>query len=348
MSAKLDHLIAQTKKAIEDNNCVVIALQNTGDAAAQRSGQTDAIPSVAADILKELLLDPKIFCTQGMPALQTLKDGINTKIYDIEPMMPKNPLDVLIDELGGPDKVAEMTGRQHRYVRSRTGKLEVKRRSKGDAQSDSVNIYERGMFQKGAKLVGIISDAASTGVSLHADRRCANQRRRVHITLQLPWSAEKAVQQFGRTHRSNQSSEPDYVVLLSAIPAESRFASAVGAKMRSLGALTKGDRSAAANRSKVQYHYFDLSFPARFHNTAPVVHTVWPILCCSMFLALIGVLSARCVQNWVSGPRAGRLCGWWQAGRGERPEVFRPADATQHAKKDPRRTHPGVPDRGRW
>lgn len=254
MSAKLDHLIAQTKKAIEDNNCVVIALQNTGDAAAQRSGQTDAIPSVAADILKELLLDPKIFCTQGMPALQTLKDGINTKIYDIEPMMPKNPLDVLIDELGGPDKVAEMTGRQHRYVRSRTGKLEVKRRSKGDAQSDSVNIYERGMFQKGAKLVGIISDAASTGVSLHADRRCANQRRRVHITLQLPWSAEKAVQQFGRTHRSNQSSEPEYVVLLSAIPAESRFASAVGAKMRSLGALTKGDRSAAANRSKVQCH----------------------------------------------------------------------------------------------
>ena len=251
MSAKLDHLIAQTKKAIEDNNCVVIALQSTGDAAAQRSGQTDTIPSVAADILKEMLLDPNIFCTQGMLSLQTLKDDLNTRIHEIEPMMPKNPLDVLIDELGGPDKVAEMTGRKHRCVRSRTGKLEIKRRS-NDKESDSVNIYERGMFQKGEKLVGIISEAASTGVSLHADRRCANQRRRVHITLQLPWSAEKAVQQFGRTHRSNQSSEPEYIVLLSAIPAESRFASAVGAKMRSLGALTKGDRSAAANRSAVK------------------------------------------------------------------------------------------------
>ena len=77
---------------------------------------------------------------------------------------PGNPLDKLIDGLGGIANVAEMTGRKKRIVRNAKGKLVYESRSKDTA--DSVNIKERKAFQSGQKLVAIISDAASTGISL--------------------------------------------------------------------------------------------------------------------------------------------------------------------------------------
>ena len=90
--------------------------------------------------------------------------------------------------------------------------------------------------------VAIITGAASTGISLHADKSAKNQQRRVFYAMQLSWSADQQMQAFGRVHRSFQAEPPIIKLLKTNLKGQERLINTVAKRLASLGALTKGGR----------------------------------------------------------------------------------------------------------
>jgi len=174
-----------------------------------------------------------------------LKDELMKEIKEMK--LPPNAMDELVDLLGGPRKVAEMSGRSHRMRRKKDGTLAYVARSEElRCAPHEVNLVEQEFFQKGVKKVCLLTEVAAAGISLHSDRRQVRPGytppRRMFIAVELPWGADKSIQSFGRVHRANQLQPPRFKILVTPIAGEVRFTSAIARRMKLLGAVTKGDR----------------------------------------------------------------------------------------------------------
>lgn len=165
------------------------------------------------------------------------RDALLVKLEQIR--VPEGPLEMIINQFGT-KAVAEVTGRRRRVVRDiKTGKNSVETRGRTAAQADAEQ------FMADKKQIMIFSDAGGTGYSFHADMTKKNQRHRSHYLIQPGWRANKAVQGFGRTHRTNQANAPEYILVTTDLAAQKRFISSIARRLDQLGALTKGQRDTA-------------------------------------------------------------------------------------------------------
>lgn len=190
-----------------------------------------------------------------------MKKRLLESLSDLD--LPDNPLDQLVNhfslrsrELNEPAyEVAELTGRKKRLMKEigkhpttgkpyHTGKVGYVKRAPEGVPMKKINLHEMENFQSGKKRIAIISEAASTGISLHASNRALNKQKRVQIAAEIGWSSDKELQTQGRTHRADQAYDPHYISVVSNAGGEKRFESTLAKRMASLGALVKGQRDA--------------------------------------------------------------------------------------------------------
>ncbi|KJH46288.1 hypothetical protein DICVIV_07676 [Dictyocaulus viviparus] len=183
------------------------------------------------------------------------------------PSLPPNTLDHLIDQLGGPEYVAEMTGRKGRIVTRDDGEVEYELRHAGaDVPLELMNMDEKDKFMKGEKKIAIISEAASSGISLQygfvvivdfISRRIViifihyslivEHKTRVGVSI-LHWSCHGLLIKLYNSLVGLYWSYFKYFVKLL------WFASIVAKRLESLGALTHGDRRATESRDLSQFN----------------------------------------------------------------------------------------------
>lgn len=270
-SLQMPSVLEQMGKDLAADKSIVVQLVNTNESSMKRAlaGMEDESELEELDITpRDALIQfvQNAFPVQqfeeyedenGQKGMRPVTDSEGNPVFNQEAIamreqllqdlrdisVPEGPLEMIINQFG-PDAVAEVTGRKERVVRAldENGEMKTQRQKRGSnaASSDAAD------FQAGKKRILIFSDAGGTGFSFHADKTANNQQKRMHYLLQPGWRADKAVQGFGRTHRTNQDSAPHYYLVTTDLPAQKRFISSIARRLDQLGALTKGQRQAGS------------------------------------------------------------------------------------------------------
>ncbi|NEZ55407.1 strawberry notch C-terminal domain-containing protein [Adonisia turfae] len=177
-------------------------------------------------------------------ALETIREGDFSSI-------PISPIDYIEQQLERAGyQVAEVTGRKagiHYDADGTTAyKVRPDQESTAKAKIDAV-----ARFNAGDADVILLNCSGSTGISLHASEKFADQRPRHMIVAQAERDINVFMQMLGRVHRTGQVELPRYTLLMGDIPAEKRPGAILCRKMASLNANTTAARETDISLSNV-------------------------------------------------------------------------------------------------
>ncbi len=156
--------------------------------------------------------------------------------------IPISPIDYIEQQLERSGyRVTEVTGRKSGIEYGADGSMAYKVRL-GEETTAKGKIDAVAKFNAGDADVILLNCSGSTGISLHASEKFADQRPRHMIVAQAERDINVFMQMLGRVHRTGQVALPNYTLLMGDLPAEKRPGAILCRKMASLNANTTAAR----------------------------------------------------------------------------------------------------------
>ena len=258
LALKVDAIADEVDAEIKAGRHPVIALESTMESTIKDYAPGEVIqePTFSASLLKGLdtvmqytikdengkethgYYSPKQLGAAGEKAYHELQELIRESTSNIF----ISPLDAIIERLHEKGyKVGEMTGRDLYVERDENGKVVVRRRTDKDKKKMQRD------FNNGTLDALILNKSASTGISLHASEKFADQRQRSMIIAQPLSDINDYMQMIGRIDRTGQVHRGYYINLGLPVPAENRFLMMLSTKLKSLNANTTTSQDSKSN-----------------------------------------------------------------------------------------------------
>jgi hypothetical protein len=214
---RLKKLLPYIEQAIAEGKQVVLYAESVSETTGEEGNIASAIDAINTQefVQTESGLDYRGEIPEAVEAIARLRE--RAKEFAVP-----DPISVLQKKFGK-DAVVAVTGKNAGSKR----KLLIKE------------------FQDGKSKIALVSRAGSTGISLHD----VNGAQRVLILLDTPWRADDFRQVLGRVDRTGQQSAPHIVFASVGQAGERKIISTIARRLRSLGALSKGEAAAVAGSS---------------------------------------------------------------------------------------------------